>query len=83
MQIHAQKVFTQPILIVLTILLVLVALGASHVIEAQTAASRCSSTTSRSPSVTGTTLPMPGMINAKIDCAALATHDFSRFQIKS
>ena len=78
MQIHAGRVFTQPSLILLTILLVLVAFGASHVIEAQTTAASGSSITSRPPSVTGSTLPMPGMINAKIDCAALATHDFSK-----
>jgi hypothetical protein len=78
MQIRAGRGFSQPILIVLTILLVLVTFGASHIIEAQTTAASGSSITSRPLSVTGSTLPMLGMINAKIDCAALETHDFSK-----
>jgi Tannase and feruloyl esterase len=80
-QTHARGVFTQPILIVIVILLVLVGFGASHLVGAQTpttAAPTSSSTTTRPLTVTDLTLPVPGMVNAKIDCAELAAQAFSK-----
>jgi hypothetical protein len=73
MQTHTRRVFTQPILIVIAILLVLVGFCSNRVIEAQTAttAAPTSSSTSRPLTVTGSTLPV-------IDCAKLAAQDFSK-----
>jgi hypothetical protein len=81
MQVHTRRVFTQPILIVIVILLVLVGFGASRLIDAQTAATANptgSSTTTRPLTVMNSTPPVPGMVNAKIDCAELSARDFSK-----
>ena len=67
MKTHTRRVFTQSILIVIAILLVLVWFGVSRVVGAQTA-----------QTAIGSTLPVPGMVNAKINCAELAAQDFSK-----
>jgi hypothetical protein len=59
MKTGVRHIFTQPILVVIVIFVILVGFGAIHLIQAQT-------------------LPVRGMVNAKISCAELAARDFSK-----
>jgi len=81
MQTYIGLFFAQFILIIIiTILLILIGFGANLLIEAQTA--KTSTDTGSSPTqslnITDSTFPVPGKMSSKIDCADLATRDFSR-----
>jgi hypothetical protein len=84
MQRYANMVFIKPILIAICIFLVLLGSNARLIIEARTAgtttiaAISIGSLNTQSLIATHSTLPVPGLLSAKINCAELASKDFSK-----